>query len=81
MFPRKLTEICIQLKYYCKIKKRKYQTVGPIPKFYRKIVERDKIYTLNTQIHDRSLSSVGTGTAITNGGFKLVLWAHSFSRK
>ena len=58
-----------------------HRTVGTIPKSIIKIVDRGKVDTLNTKIHDRSLSSVGTGTAITNGGVKLVLWIHSFSRK
>ena len=33
-----------------------------------KIVERGKIDTPNTQIHDRSLSCLGTGTSIKSGG-------------
>ena len=37
-----------------------------------KVVERDKIDISNTQIHDRSLSCLGTGTSIKNGGVKLV---------
>jgi hypothetical protein len=31
--------------------------------------------TTNTQIHDRSLSLLGTGTSVTIGG---VLWAQTF---
>ena len=30
--------------------------------------------TFNTQIHDRSLSWLGTGTSIKSGGGKLVSW-------
>ena len=33
-----------------------YHTVETIPKSNIKMVERDKIYTTNTQIHDGSLS-------------------------
>ena len=37
-----------------------YHTVGavPVPNFSTKIVERGKIDTLNTQIHDRSLFKI-----------------------
>jgi uncharacterized pyridoxal phosphate-containing UPF0001 family protein len=42
----------------------KYHTVGTIQKSNIKIVERGKIDTLNTQIHDRSVSCLGTGTSI-----------------
>jgi hypothetical protein len=38
-----------------------------------KTVEKDKIDTPSTQIHDRSLSWLGTGTSIKSGGVKLVL--------
>jgi hypothetical protein len=34
---------------------------------------KDKIDTPSTQIHDRSLSWLGTGTSIKSGGVKLVL--------
>jgi len=37
------------------MKNKKYHTVGTIPKPTIKIVERCKIDTPNTQIHDRSL--------------------------
>ena len=36
------------------------------------IVERDKIDTPNTRIHDRLLSLLGTGTSIKSGRVKLV---------
>jgi hypothetical protein len=39
-----------------------------------KIVERDRIDTANTQIHDRSLSWLGTGMSIKTGRVKLALW-------
>ena len=54
----------------------KNTTVGTIPKSNIEIVERGKIYTSNTQIHDSSLPWLGTGTSIKSGGVKLVLWAH-----
>ena len=34
------------------MKNKKYHTVGTVPKSNRKIVERGKIDTLSTQIHD-----------------------------
>jgi hypothetical protein len=39
-----------------------------------KIVERGKIDTTKTHVHDRSLSWLDTGTSITSGGVKLVLF-------
>jgi hypothetical protein len=42
--------------------KKKYQTVETIPKSSIKIVERGKIDTPNTQLHDCSLSWLGIGT-------------------
>ena len=39
-----------------KMKNKNYHTVGIIPKLNIKIVERGKIDTSNTSIHDRSLS-------------------------
>jgi len=44
--------------------KTKNTTVGTIPKSNIKIVERDKIDTSSTQIHDRLLSWLGTVTSI-----------------
>jgi len=46
------------------MKNTKYHTVGTVPKSIRKIVERGKIDTPNTQIHDRSLSWLGIGILI-----------------
>ena len=51
--------------------------VETIPKSNIKIIERVGIDTPNTQIHDRSLSWLGTGTSITSGGVKLVLGAQA----
>ena len=51
------------------IKNKKYHTVG------RKIVERGKIDTPSAQIHDWSLSWLGTDTSIKNGR---VLWDKTF---
>ena len=50
-----------------KMKNKKYQTVGTFPKIQWKIVERDKINTFNTHIHDRSLSCHGTCTSMKKG--------------
>jgi hypothetical protein len=44
--------------------KNKKQIVGIVQKLNGKIIERDKIDTPNTQIYDRSLSWLGTGTSI-----------------
>ena len=47
---------------------------GTFPIYNRKIeVDRGKIDTPNTQIHDHSLSLFGTGTSIKNDRVKLVL--------
>jgi len=56
------------------MKGKKCHTVETVPKSKRKILERGKIDTPNTQIHDNSLSKFGTGTAIKNKVVKLVLW-------
>jgi hypothetical protein len=42
-----------------------------------KIVERGKIDTCNTHIHDRSLSWLDTDTSIKSGGLKLALRAQA----
>ena len=47
-----------------KIKNKKYHTIRTILKSKVKIIERGTIYTPNTQIHDLSLSWLGTGTSI-----------------
>jgi len=65
--------------YECiyKMENKKYHTVGIVPKSNIKIIERGKIDTPNTKIHDRSLSWLGTGTSIKSGGVKLVLWTQT----
>ena len=62
-----------------KMKNNKYHTVGPFPKSNRKIVERDKIDTSNTQIHNLSLFWLATGTPMKSCGVKLVLWPQASS--
>jgi hypothetical protein len=42
-----------------------------------KITERGKIDTSNTQIHDHSLSWLGTDTSIKGGGCRLVWWTQA----
>jgi hypothetical protein len=66
-----------QLSNEIKIQKQKYYTLGTHPKSSRKIEERDEINTLNTQIHDRSFSCLGTGISIKIGEVKLILWAYT----
>jgi hypothetical protein len=58
---------------------RKKNVIGTVPKFKNNIEERDKIDTTNTQIHDRSLSWLGTDTSIKRGEVNLVLWAQNLS--
>jgi len=61
------------------IKLKKYLTVGTIRNSNIKVVEICKIDTPDTQILDRSLSWLSTGTSIKiNGGVKLVWWAQTF---
>ena len=50
------------------MKNQNYHTVGTVQSSNRKILERVKINTPNTQIHDRSLSSLGSYTSITSVG-------------
>ena len=59
------------------MKDKKYHIVRKIPKSNIKIEERATIDHSNTQIHDCSLSWLGTGTSITSGGIKLVLWVQT----
>jgi len=58
------------------MKKQTYHTFATIQKANIKIVERDKIDTSNTEIHDRSLFWLRTGTSIKSGGVKLVSLAY-----
>lgn len=48
-------------------------TVGTFQKFNGKIAERDKIDTPKSQLHDISLSLLGTDTSIKGDSAKLVL--------
>jgi hypothetical protein len=57
------------------MKNKKYHIVGRFPKYNIKILERGKIDTFKTHIHERSLS-LGICTAIKSGGVKLVLKAY-----
>jgi len=41
---------------------------------FRKIVERGKIDSPNTNVHDCLLSWIDAGTSMKSGGMKLVLW-------
>jgi len=54
--------------------RKKIHAVRTVKKSNRKILERGKIDTLKTQIHDRSLSYLGTGTSIRSSEVKLDLW-------
>jgi len=56
-----------------KLNNKKYYTVRTVPKSTRKIAERGKINTPDTQIHDRSLSCLDS--SIKSDGVKLVIWA------
>ena len=72
----KSLELKINLKYverttcnfnsemFNKNKNKKYHAVGPIPKFNLKIVERRKIDTPNTQIHDGLISWLCTDASL-----------------
>ena len=53
------------------MKNKNYHTVRTVPKSKRRIVERDQIYTPNTQIHDHSIPWLGTGTSIKSDIIKL----------
>jgi hypothetical protein len=48
----------------CMLLDKYYHTLGTVPKSNKNITESDKIDILNTQIHDCSLSCLGTGTSI-----------------
>ena len=56
---------------------KKFHTVGTIPKFNRKIIERGNIDIPNIHVHDRSLFLFGTRVSKVYDGLKLVLWAKS----
>ena len=59
------------INYDANERKKNYHTVRTIPKSNIKIVERDKIDTPDTQIHDRPLSSQIAGTSVKRGGVKI----------
>jgi hypothetical protein len=46
------------------MKTKKCHTFGTVPKSNRKIIEKGKMDTPNKQIHDHSLSWLGTDTSI-----------------
>ena len=56
------------------MKNKNYHTVGTFQKSNRKIVERAKIETFYKQIHDWSLSWLGTDTSVKSDRVKLVVW-------
>jgi hypothetical protein len=53
------------------MKNEKYHTVGKVQTFNTKMVDRGKINTSSTHIHDCSLPGFGTGTSIKSGRVKL----------
>ena len=60
-----------------KMKNKPYQTALTVPIANGQIKERGNVDTLNTQIHDSTLTCLGTGTSIKRGGVKLVLLAQT----
>ena len=58
---------------------KKYATLSEVPYQTEKFVERGKIDTPNTYIHDHPISGLVTGTWIESGRVKLVLGAQSSS--
>ena len=76
MLYRKLRpyELLYKLHYLIKKKiKKKYHTFGTFLNSNGKFVERGKIDTSNTQIHDSPLAWLATGTSIKSGGAKQCL--------
>ena len=57
------------------MEKKNSQTVETVPQSYRKFVDRGKIDTTKTYIHDHSISSLGTDTSMKSGGVQLVILA------
>ena len=72
-----MLEICIQTSYDQNVqlilKSYLHVVLGTTLISNRKIVERGKIDTPNTQIHEHSLSCLGTGTSIKSGWVKQVV--------
>ena len=59
--------------YVINWKTKKYYTVETVPNTIKKILERRKIDTSSTQIHDHLLSWLHTITSVKSGDIKLVL--------
>jgi hypothetical protein len=55
------------------MKNKEYHTYVTVSKSNRKLVERGKLDTPDTQIHNHSLFCLDTGTSIENGGVKLMI--------
>ena len=71
---KKYHTVTTVLKYHTVTTVLKYHTVTTVRlKFNRKIAEKGKIDSPNVQIHDRSLSWLGTDTSIKSDKLKLVL--------
>ena len=69
-----------QIKLITIIKWKKiYHTVRTIPKSSIRIIERGKFDIPNTQIHDRWLPWLGTGSSINSGGDKLFYGQKNFN--
>jgi hypothetical protein len=60
------------------LKNKKYHIVGAVPKSNIKISARGKIDTPNTQVHDRTISWLDTGTSIRSGRVKRVLLGQTY---
>ena len=60
-----------------KIIQQRYLTVEQFKNHTAKIVERGKIDTPNTQIHDHPLSCFAISTLIESDGVKPVLWTQT----
>ena len=54
------------------MKSNKYHNVGTVPKSNRTMVEREKLDTPNTYLHDRLDSWSGTDSLIKRDGLKLI---------
>ena len=65
------------LRYFDEVENKKYYNVEKVLKSNRKIVEKDEIDTVNTQIHARTVTWLRTGISIKSGGVKLVVCAQT----
>jgi hypothetical protein len=52
------------------MKKKKYHTLGTVPKFKIKITERYTIDIFNIHIHESSLSRHGADISVNSGGLR-----------